>query len=185
MSRLSQNFATVDQATAGILAYGAAPNGRVDVFSANPVFDLPDYQRKSVNNSDYHREAIIGSITANPVNEIFFSENNINILQDAIRYQIYVQTKGKYTIGRQSDQELKAVMRSIYFQYSVNQDTNCVGQVKVLNTYVLDWCVQDILSNLLQYQQYKVDISTLPIPLERSPLMSTSGTKNLELTSFM
>jgi hypothetical protein len=185
MSRLSQNFATVDQSSTAILSHGAAPNGRVDVFSTTPKFDVPDYQRKSVNNKDYNREAIVGSLSSNPVNDLFFSELNINVLQDAIRYRIYNETKGKYIIGRQSDQELKAVMRSIYFQYSLNQDTNCVGQVKILNTYVLDWCVQDVLSNLLQYQQYKIDLSTLPIPLDRSPLMTTKGTKNLEITSFM
>jgi len=185
MSRLSQNFATVEQSTTSILSSGAAPNGRVDVFTPIPVFNVPDYQRKSVKNDDYHREAIVGSITVNPVNDLFFSELNINTLQDAIRYRIYTETNGKYTIGRQSDQELKAVMRSIYFQYSVNQNTNCVGQVKVLNSYVLDWCVQDILSNLLQYQKYKIDISTLPVPLDRSPLMTKKGTKNLEITSFM
>lgn len=185
MSRLSQNFATIDQSSASILASGAAPNGRVDIFSKMPNFKVSDYQIKNIDNSDYKREAIVGTISTNPVNDLFFSDFNINVLQDAIRYRIYNETNGKYVIGRQSDQELKAVMRSIYFQYSLNQDTNCVGQVKVLNSYVLDWCVQDVLSNLLQHQQYKIDISTLPVPLDRSPLMSKAGTKTLEITSFM
>jgi hypothetical protein len=185
MSRLSQNFASIDQSSSAILSSGAAPNGRVDILSSMPVFKLPSQQLSSVKNNDYAREALNGDLTRNPVSELFFSELNINVLQDGIRYRIYNETNGKYTIGRQSDQELKAVMRSIYYQYSLNQDTNCVGQVKVLNSYVLNWCVSEILSNLLQYQQYKIDSSTLPMPLDRSPIMTTKGTKTLEITSFM
>ena len=185
MSRLSQNFATIDQSSAAILASGAAPNGRVDILSGMPTFSVPDYQRNSVKNNDYNREAIVGALSSNPVSDLFFSELNINILQDAIRYRVYNETNGKYVIGRQSDQELKAVMRSMYFQYSLNQDTNCVGQVKVLNTRVLEWTVSEVLSNLLQFQKYKVDASTLPIPLEMPSLMTKKGSKNLEITSFM
>lgn len=186
MSRLSQNFATIDQSSTAILSSGSTPNGRIDILSEIPVsFNIPDVQRRDVKNTDYTREAISGYFTKNEVSELFFSELNIDALQDGIRYKIYNETNGKYIIGRQSDQELKAVMRSIYLQHSLNQTNNCVGQVRVLNTYVLNWCVSEVLSNLLQYQQYRVDSSTLPVPLERSPLITNKGTKTLEITSFM
>jgi hypothetical protein len=186
MSRLSQNFATIDQATTSVLSAGSAPNGRIDILSDLPAtFNIPDIQRKDVNNTDFTREAISGYFTKNNVSELFFSELNINALQDGIRYKIYNETNGQHVIGRQSDQELKVVMRSIYLQYSVNNMNDCVGQVRILNSYVLDWCVSEILSNLLQHQKYKIDSSTLPMPLERSPLMSNKGTKTLEISSFM
>ena len=186
MSRLSQNFASIDQASTSILSSGSKPNGRIDILSEiSELFNIPDVQRKDVKSENYSKEAISGYLTKNNVSDLFFSEFNINTLQDAIRYKIYNETNGKYIIGRQSDQELKVVMRSIYFQYSLNQESDCVGQVKVLNTYVLNWCVSEVLSNLLQYQQYKIDSSTLPMPLERSPLMTSKGTKTLEINSFM
>ena len=186
MSRLSQNFATIDQSSTSILSAGSAPNGRIDILSdISESFNIPDVQRKEVNNTDFTREAISGYFTKNSVSELFFSELNINTLQDGIRYRIFNEKNGKHIIGRQSDQELKVIMRSIYLQYGLNQTDNCVGQVRVLNTYVLNWCVSEILSNLLQHQQYKVDSSTLPVPLERSPLMTNKGTKTLEITSFM
>jgi hypothetical protein len=185
MSRLSQNFATIDQTTLSILSAGAAPNGRVDLISKMPTFNIPSYQKNSVDNSGYAREAISGNLTSNNVSDLFFSEKNINALQDGIRYRVYNETNGKYVIGRQSDQELKIVMRSIYFQYGLNQESDYVGQVRVLNAQVLSWTVAEVLSNLLQQQQYKNDISTLPIPLERAPLMTTKGTKVLEIKTFM
>jgi hypothetical protein len=185
MSRLNQNFASIDQEYTSVLSSGSRPNGRIDILSKMPTFDIQKTQSQQVSNKDYNREAIAGRLTTNPVSELFFSEININALHDGIRYKIFNETNGKYIISKQNDQELKAVMRSIYFQHSVNQPDNCIGQVRILNTYVLNWCVSEVLSNLLQYQQYRIDSSTLPIPLERSPLMSNAGTKTLEIKSFM
>ena len=47
-------------------------------------------------------------------------------------------------IGRQSDTELQIIMRSIYLQYSENNNCNIISQVKVLNKKVLDYCVEKI-----------------------------------------
>ncbi len=72
-------------------------------------------------------------------------------------------------------------MRSIYFQYGKNANNNINKQVLDLNTRVIDWCVPEILSNIKQSEQYKIDISTLPIPLDRSTLPSQKGLRTLEI----
>jgi hypothetical protein len=76
-------------------------------------------------------------------------------------------------------------MRSIYLQYSKNLPTKVIEQVRELNKKVLDWSVKEVLSNLKQFQKYKKDVSTMPIPLERSPLITTKGTKTLELKPWI
>jgi hypothetical protein len=75
-------------------------------------------------------------------------------------------------------------MRSIYFQYGKNLENNIVEQVLELNTKVIEWCVPEIISNITQSQKYISDISTMPVPLERSVLPSTKGTKTLDVTKF-
>ena len=184
MSRLTQNFSTINDNSL-ITFQGQEMNGRVDILSDMPELDIPEYQRKNIDNKTYTTEAIYGQITSTQLSDLFFSEMNIEALQQGIRYRIFVETNGKYTIGRQSDQELKIVMRSIYFQYAKNLSTDCVSQVQELNSRVLNWCVPEIKSNLLQYETYRKDASTLPMPLDRSPMVSTKGTKVLELRSFM
>ena len=89
-----------------------------------------------------------------------------------------------FNIGRQKDDELKIVMRSIYFQYSKNLPNNIKEQVLDLNTRVIDWCVPEIISNIKQTQRYIRDISTMPVPLERSVLPSGKGLKNLDVTKI-
>lgn len=160
-------------------------NGRVDISKKSPL-EIPNfYKKQPCDNKTFHAEAVQGHFTRNQVSDLFFSCKNIDILHEGIRYKIYQLTNGKHTICRQSDEDLKIVMRSIYLQYSKNLPNNIVGQVKELNTLVLDWCVKEILSNITQYDQYVIDASTLPMPLERSPIMTSKGSKTLERISFI
>lgn len=184
MSRFTQNFADAESAIMSIVN-GASPNGRVDLLSSMPTFEIPSFQQRTVNNTGFAKEATTGQLTVNTVSELFFSKLNIDALQQGIRYRVYVETNGKYVIGRQSDQDLKIVMRSIYLQFSKNNDSDCVAQVRSLNAKVLEWVIPEVLSNLLQYSTYRRDASTLPMPLDRSPNMSTKGTFAMELTNFM
>jgi len=132
----------------------------------------------------FSQEAVRGVLHQNPLSDIYFSQTNINALQDAIRYQVYQRSNGKHTIGRQSDTELQVIMRSIYLQYSKNQPYDVVGQVKVLNKMVLDYAVPIILREIGQYSQYRKDASTLPVPLERSQNVSNAGQKFLYMKDF-
>ena len=76
-------------------------------------------------------------------------------------------------------------MRSIYLQFGQNRKTNIKQQLIDLNKRVIDWCVKEIISNIMQYDSYKETISTLPMPLERSQLPSQKGTRVLEIKSFI
>lgn len=185
MSRTSPNFAPALGSASPMLANGAVSNGRVDLMSPLPSFDIPSYQTRNVNNTSYPQEALQGQITSNPLSNLYFSAENIDALQQGIRYRIYQETNGKHVIGRQSDQELKIVMRSIYFQYAKHQSLNLVQQVRELNAKVLEWVVPEILSNLRQYEIYRRDASSLPMPLEHAQLQTKKGTKTLEIKSFM
>jgi hypothetical protein len=164
-------------------------NGRVDISKPSKL-DIPAYQTKEIDNKTFYAEAVQGHTKPNEVSNLFFSEKNINFsekninaLQDGIRYRIFNETG--VTIGRQSDNDLKIIMRSIYLQYSKNLPTKVIEQVRELNKKVLDWSVKEVLSNLKQFQKYKKDVSTMPIPLERSPLITTKGTKTLELKPWI
>ena len=106
-------------------------------------------------------------------------------MQDGIRYKVWKETGERYVIGKQSDQELRIVMRSIYYQYAKHLPNDVVGQVRDLNAKVIEWVVPEILSNLRQYEKYRQDASQLPMPMERGPLLTQKGTKTLELKTFI
>lgn len=154
-------------------------NGRVNAFDTIPnTFKLAT---NYMNSTESPHNITSRNLNCTGVSDIFFSVDNINLLQMGLRNTILNQTNGKYTIGRQSEDELKIIMRSIYFQHSKNMPNNINQQVRDLNTKVIEWSVPQILTNLKQDEKYRMDISTLPEPLERSVLPSQKGFKTLEL----
>jgi hypothetical protein len=156
-------------------------NGRVDAISNNNNLNI---EKANIKASEHQGNIISRNLDSTDVSKIFFSVDNINILQRGIRNKILNMTNGKINISRQSDDELKIIMRSIYFQYGKNNNTNIRGQILELNTRVIEWSVPEIISNYKQSQHYLKDISTLPEPLDRSILPSKKGTKTLNVTNM-
>lgn len=159
-------------------------NGRVN------LYDVPENKFKVSNNlpvlqNEKNLNTISRTYTETDISIQYFSRENIEILHDNIIKKVYYDSDGKYKIRRQSDQELNIIMRSIYLQFGQNRKTNIKQQLIDLNKRVIDWCVKEIISNIMQYDSYKETISTLPMPLERSQLPSQKGTRVLEIKSFI
>ena len=159
-------------------------NGRVNLIQNNNLTKYDFFNEKNKNTNHFQKEATRHILTSTKVSELFFSRSNIDILHNGIRYSVFNATKEKHIISRQSDTELQIVMRSIYLQYSKNLDKDVVKQVKELNSKVLDYVVPKVLVELNQYVNYKKDLTYLPVPLERSKNMSSSGTKFLFVKEF-
>ena len=118
------------------------------------------------------------------LNDLFFSPMNVNALQDGIRYRVFVESQGRFVVGRQSDVELGIVMRSIMLQEGKNKDEDVVEQVRVLNGMVLDYCVPLVLREAGSYLVYRRDVATLPEPISRGEMVTSKGTRSLEMPSF-
>lgn len=154
-------------------------SGRVPDTTQNTNFKLYDTysENKPVNN--YQNEAIKGIHTTNPLSDIYFSRVNIDALQEAIRYQVYLKSCKKHIIGKQSENELLIIMRGIYLEYKRHLD-DVLQEVRYLNMKVLEYSVPKILEEIKMYLYYRKDISQLPIPLDRAQFVSSKGTKTLE-----
>ena len=94
-----------------------------------------------INKSDQINK--IGNFKENKLSISYFSKENIDFLQNTMISEIYKLTKGT-RISKQSDIELKIIMKSIYLQYGRNMDTNIEEQVQELNKRVLDYSIDNI-----------------------------------------
>lgn len=160
--------------------YNYILNGRVN------LFDSQSKTAKIYNNhpglyNENNLNTINRVYTGTGVSETFFSKENIDIIQEGIINTVYNRSNGSYEIGKQSDQELNIIMRSIYLQEGKNLNYDIMTQVRELNTKVIKWCVDEVIKNIKQYIEYKRSVSTLPMPMEHSLLLSQKGTKTLEL----
>tara|TARA_B110000211_G_scaffold216584_1_gene259727 strand:+ start:2065 stop:2565 length:501 start_codon:yes stop_codon:yes gene_type:complete len=151
------------------------PNGRIDIMdsamSSHPFFVERD------NNYTFNKHAVTAIYEFNKLQEKYFSNKNINLLQHKIKKRVYKQSKNNYDIANQDIKILKIIMKSIYLQYGKNLDKDIVNQVKTLNRLVLNYSVNNIISNIELYMTYKKSVSYNPVPLELPKYISTSGLK--------
>ena len=57
-------------------------------------------------------------------------------------------------------------------------------QIKALNKEVIEWCSEQIITNIKQYLDYKTSVSTLKMPMETPALTSQKGLKTTEFSYF-
>lgn len=155
-------------------------NGPVDItehIGQKHKFSL--YEEVNSGNSKYKSEALKTILTSHdePLHNIFFSKKNIDLIQNTIIKKIWKSSDRRYVIGRQSDRELKLIMRSIFLQYGKYNKSNIRQQIIKLNNLVYRYSIPNILSNLQQFITYKRDVNYLPVPLKHPINLSIKGTK--------
>ena len=155
-------------------------NGRVDIKSPNTSTLFQMYDKIPANQCVTFRNATEGLWTSNSLSNAFFSEQNIQIIQNGIRAGIYHRSNGQYVIGPQDCDSLKIVMRSVFLQYSANQPNNITQQIAQLNKIVLEYCIQQVYSEAQGYMKYINDASTLVVPISH-PVMANDNDRQLEL----
>jgi len=141
-------------------------NGRVgDIDRTESGKFLPNTDLTMVH--DNKETAIKGILDENAVTSIFFSDMNMKVLQDAMRYGVYQKTQK--IIGEQSKNELYIIMRSIMLQYANFQSSadSVLEEVRRLNGKVLIYCIDSVSSNVSQQLKYLEELKTLPTPIDR------------------
>jgi hypothetical protein len=161
-------------------------NGRVDIIqppSAEVQFQL--YEKNAIKNkATEYRDALAGTWESNVLAQVFFSKENVQILQNGIRAGVYKMSNDKYVIPPQNVDTLKIIMRSIYMQYAEHYPNNITEQVERLNHLVLDYAVPTVYNEAVGYLNYCKDQSTLVVPLEL-PRHHDRTYKQLELKKWV
>ena len=152
-------------------------NGRVIITNNN----LQDLNMIEDNNAmkNFQTEALYGIQETTTLNQAFFSRKNMTLIQDNIRYNVYLKTDKKHVIGKQSEVELEIIMRSIYLQHSPNLPNQTKEQIKYLNDLVTNWCVEKIIPELYQYLGYLKEVEYMPIPIDLPLNLSSKGSRSL------
>ncbi|AGC01946.1 hypothetical protein H012_gp514 [Acanthamoeba polyphaga moumouvirus] len=125
------------------------------------------------------RDPNIGNNAKTKLSEIFFSPENINLLQKQIIYNVFQVSNGEYLIEKQNEQDLKVVMRSIFIQHAKHLPNELKKQIKELNDLVVDEVTPDIVSEIKSYFGYLDRAFGKFEPMDRPQNVSNSGTKTL------
>ena len=158
-------------------------NGRVDIKSPNTSTLFEMYDKIPANQCVTFRNPTEGLWTDTDLSQIFFSQQNIQILQNGIRAGVYHRSNNQYIIGPQDCDSLKIIMRSVYLQHAANQPNNVTQQVAELNKIVLNYCIQQVYSEAQGYIKYLDDASTLVVPIAH-PIMADNTDRELEFKTW-
>lgn len=155
-------------------------NGRVLDIGTTHKKQYPLFEQQHNNKNSFKCNALNGIQEHSKLSLEFFSSENVNNIQNLIRYNVYVKTENKHNVSRQSDLDLKVVMRSIYLQHSPNLKMYIDKQIFFLNKLVVDWCVPNIINEIEQYVGYIKSINTMPVPIQHPINVSSAGSRNLK-----
>jgi hypothetical protein len=160
-------------------------NGRVNIAefpSSDIVFKMQEKIAIKNKTSEY-REALDGTLESNVLAQVYFSADNIQIVQNGLRAGVYKMSNNKFVIAPQNIDTLKIIMRSIYLQYAEHSACDITEQVEQLNKLVLDYAVPTVYNETMGYLKYCQDQSTLVVPLEL-PRHHDREYKQLELKQW-
>jgi hypothetical protein len=155
-------------------------NGRVDIKtpSTSKLFQM--YDKIPAHQCTTFRNPTEGLWDESTLSNAFFSQANIQILQNGIRAGVYHKSNGQYVIGPQDCDSLKIVMRSVFLQNASNQPRNITAQIHELNQMVLNFCIQQVYGEAQGYLKYIDDASTLVVPIAH-PVMADNTDRELVL----
>lgn len=151
----------------------------------SPVFSKYQDNMKHEGNEYYcggnSKYALAGiQIEPTPLSNLFFSNENMKRIQNAIKQQVYLKSNKKFKLDvDQSNEDLLIVMRSVFLEEAKHFPDHIVRQTKILNQKTLETVVPGIITNIKQQYKYIQDISTQPVPLPPPLNVNSKGRKSL------
>lgn len=119
-----------------------------------------------------------------PLNKIFFSQQNMDLLQSEIQKQVHAMSGGKYMIDRQNEDDLKIIMRSYYLMFGKNDPNFVERELKELNGRVIGYCAGKVYSEVDFHMFYRNDIADFAPAIANPMNPHVYGTRTGELKSF-
>jgi hypothetical protein len=163
---------------------GMPQNGRVNFLERSSAGGPPIgtayngfFFNASTPEPGFQDDMIKGNFEETPLSAAYFSQKNMAMIQNAVRYEVYERSGKKWVIDPQSADELKIIMRAIFYENARHLCDNVAGQIEILNKKVVEWIVPRVFMEIKQHFHYLDDISHMPVPLSHPTSMSSAGTR--------
>ena len=113
--------------------------------------------------------------------DIFFSDENIDVINKHLILSVYKKSNGQFKISKQSTEKILIVMRYIFIEYAKHLPYNIDKQIAELNCRVVGDILPQIFTNVRQKIDYLRDIDC---PRPQIPLPINTKAENKELPSI-
>jgi hypothetical protein len=110
------------------------------------------------------------------VENLFFSDENIEIINKQLILSVWKKSDKQYKIGPQDKNKLYIVMRYVFIEYARNLPYDLTKQINELNCIIVNMILPDIITNFEQKLGYLRDIQG------RKPLVPLPESANKQKT---
>jgi hypothetical protein len=117
----------------------------------------------------------------NILEDVFFSKENIVIINKQCILAVFKKSNGAYLIGPQKTRDMTILMRWVYSEYGKYLPDKIAVQIRELNQKVVDTAIGDFMTNIEQKIGYLRDISR---PLQPPPLAISTRSTDRTLPSL-
>ena len=158
-------------------------NGRINILGPiGPQFQFAD--KIPVKECVSYRESLAGQWNDSYLSLAFFSNENMTIIQNAIRKGVYDKSNKQFIIEPQNCNELQIIMRSIFLQHSNNLPVDIKQQIITLNQFVAKFAIEQIYKEMISYIKYTQDASTMAVPISM-PINTSNKNTTLGMRPLM
>tara|TARA_B110000977_G_C11088820_1_gene495917 strand:+ start:1602 stop:2096 length:495 start_codon:yes stop_codon:yes gene_type:complete len=155
-------------------------NGRINIMGPNISTKFSMMDKIPLPTKTDYSNVLTGTFERTRLSDSYFSQNNIQMIQNGLRKGVYDKSNKKILIDQQPPDQIVTVMRSMFYQHSKNLNNNIPQQIQELNNYVINFCVNQVFNEAVAYLRYKEDASNMHVPMS-APLYSNKTDKTLEL----
>jgi hypothetical protein len=132
-----------------------------------------------------HRQDLVGTQhKETPLNAVFFSQDNIDRIQQGVHDQVMLMSGNKYNIDRQNEDDVKIVMRSYYLTYAKNNPKMVADELEDLNRRSIGHISAKVYSEVDFHMFYRNDIEKFAPPIANPTNVHVYGSRVNELKSF-
>ena len=167
---MSVSFSDYKSRGESILNDSMKYNGRVNTLeiNENPDARFKMYEKIAVKNkATEYRQPLLNVFENNALSQVFFSAENIQIVQNGLRAGVYKMSGDKQLIVTpQNIDILKTIMRHMFIQYAQFLPDHIPEQIERLNMSVWEYAVPSVYAEAMGYLKYLQDTSSLVVPIE-------------------
>jgi hypothetical protein len=114
------------------------------------------------------------------VSKLYFSEENMNRIQKAIKKTIFERTRGQFRLDENQDEsDLLVTMRAVFIEHSRFLPFKVIHQVKELNRRTVEYIVPDMITEIKQAYGYIKEINEPIKPIPRPMNVNNAGRRTL------
>ncbi len=114
------------------------------------------------------------------VSKVYFSQENMNRIQKAIKKTIFERTRGQFRLDEDQDEsDLLVTMRAVFLEHSRFLSFKVIHQVKELNRRTVEYIVPDMITEIKQAYGYIKDINEPIKPIPRPMNVNNAGRRTL------